>query len=71
MQELVVAVQNGLVFKPMSEEDFEIFAGAPNGAWIADSGIAVYILKGNLLTVLTEDYETRYNLTEQYSIELC
>jgi hypothetical protein len=65
MQELVVAVQNGLKFSPMDETDCESFAGAPEDALIAYSDIAIYILKGNNLSVITEDFETRYTLKLQ------
>jgi hypothetical protein len=69
MQELVVAVQNGLKFSPMDETDSESFAGAPEGALIAYSDIAVYILNGNMLSVLTEDLETEYVLSRVFQIE--
>jgi len=81
----VVAVQNGLKFSPMDETDSESFAGAPEGApsgrvrdWcavrrsgalIAYSDIAVYILNGNMLSVLTEDLETEYVLSRVFQIE--
>jgi len=70
MQELVVAVQNGLKFEPMDETDSESFAGAPEGALIAYSDIAVYILNGNMLSVVTEDLETQYTLKTEFVIEL-
>ena len=63
MQELVVAVQNGLKFSQMDEAPF---AGAPEGALIAYSDIAVYILKGNMLSVVTEDLETQYTLETKF-----
>jgi len=69
MQELVVAVQNGLKFSPMDETDSESFAGAPEGALIAYSDIAVYILNGNMLSVVTEDLETEYVLSRVFQIE--
>ena len=70
MQELVVAVQNGLKFSPMDETDCESFAGAPEDALIAYSDIAIYILKGNNLSVLTEDLETQYTLETKFEVEL-
>jgi hypothetical protein len=65
-QELILAVQNGLKFSQMDEADSESFAGAPEGALIAYSDIAVYILKGNMLSVVTEDLETQYTLETKF-----
>jgi len=75
MQELVVAVQNvpcldGLKFSPMDETDRESFASAPEDALIAYSDIAIYILKGNKLSVITEDFEMRYTLKKKFEVEL-
>lgn len=62
IQELVFAVQNGLTFKPMDEMDCAAFAGAPEGALIASSEVAVYILAGATLSVITEDAQLDYEL---------
>ena len=70
MQELVVAVQNGLKFDEMEVPDYHVFGGAPKGALIAYTDIAVYILKGNELTVITEDFETQYTLEKKFEVEL-
>ena len=64
IQELVVAVQNGLKFEPMDDADYEAFAGAPEGALIATSDLAIYIVAGNTVSVITEDYQRDYTLGE-------
>jgi len=70
LQELVVAVQNGLKFTPMSENDRQGFAGAPADALIASSDLAVYILSENQLSVITDDYETQFKLNQEFQIEM-
>ena len=70
MQELVVAVQNGLTFKPMSHHDYMAFGGAEPDSLIASSDVAVYILSGNQLSVITEDFEKQYALETKFEIEL-
>jgi hypothetical protein len=70
LQELVVAVQNGLKFAPMSENDRQGFAGAPADALIASSDLAVYILSENQLSVITDDYETQFKLNQEFQIEV-
>ena len=70
LQELVVAVQNGLKFTPMSENDRQGFAGAPADALIASSDLAVYILSENQLTVITDDYESTFVLNLEHEMEI-
>jgi hypothetical protein len=69
-QELILAVQNGLKFEPMSDFDRNAFAGAPKDSLIASSDVAVYILSDNQLSVITEDFETQYTLETTFEIEL-
>jgi hypothetical protein len=70
LQELIVAVQNGLKFAPMSENDRQEFAGAPADALIASSDLAVYALSENQLSVITDDYETQFKLNQEFQIEV-
>ena len=70
LQELIVAVQNGLKFAPMSETDRQGFAGAPVDALIASSDLAVYILSENKLSVITDDYETIFSLNVDAEMEI-
>ena len=70
MQEVVVAVQNGLEFKEMEVSDYHVFGGAPEGALIAYTAVAVYILKGNELKIITQDFETQYSFEMKFEVEL-
>ena len=70
LQELIVAVQNGLKFAPMSETDRQGFAGAPVDALIASSDLAVYILSENKLSVITDEYETIFSLSVDTEMDI-
>ena len=70
LQEVIIAVQNGLKFSEMTEFDRQAFAGAEPGSLLASSDIAVYILNDNELSVITEDYEKRYSLGLEFTIEM-
>jgi len=70
LQEVIIAVQNGLKFSEMTEFDRQGFAGAEEGSLIAESDLAVFILKGNRLDILTEDYQTTFDLNETFSMEI-
>lgn len=69
-QELILAVQNGLTFAPMTDSDYQGFAGAPENSLIAYSDLAAYILCGNTLSVITEDYQRDYVLENTLEIEI-
>jgi hypothetical protein len=56
--------------EPMDELDYESFPGAPEGSLIAYSEIAVYIVSENEISVVTEDSETRYELTKLFEVEV-
>lgn len=69
-QELILAVQNGLKFEPMTDSDYQIFAGAEKNSLVAYSDIAAYILCGNTLSVISEDYQNDYVLENTLEIEI-
>ena len=69
-QELILAVQNGLKFEPMTESDYYGFAGAEENSLIAYSDVAAYILCGNKLSVITEDFQNDYVLENTLEIEI-
>lgn len=70
LQEIIFAVQvRGLKFKPMTEFDRQVYAGAPEGALIAENDLAVFFIYGNTLTVLTDDYESVFTLNQKFEIE--
>lgn len=66
LQDLLVA---GITFRPMTESDYQGFAGADHGSLIAESEVAVYILSGNNLSVLTEDSQNDYVFGNTNNIE--
>ena len=70
LQEVILAVQNGLKFQEMTEFDRQAFAGAEDGSLIAESDLAVFILKDNRLDILTEDYQTSFDLNETFAMEI-
>jgi hypothetical protein len=46
----------------MEYNDYKLFAGAPDGAWICESEVAVYIMHDNKLSVFTDEGENTYEL---------
>ena len=66
LQDLLTA---GIPFRPMTDLDYQGFAGAAPNSLIAESEVAVYILSGNTLSVLTDDYQQDYVLMNTNTIE--
>lgn len=69
-QELILAVQNGLNFEPMTDSDYQGFAGADEGSLIAYSDLAAFVLKGNKLSVITEDSQSDYVLENTFEMSI-
>lgn len=55
---------------PMTDMDYQTWAGAPQGSLIAESEVAIYIISETEISVITEDSESRYELKKLFEIEL-
>ena len=60
----------GIPFRAMTDDEYDMYPGAENNTLIAESDLAVFILKGNRLDILTEDYQTTFDLNETFAMEI-